>query len=308
MSTATIEISYGGPALSEGTMDVRELAPALLAIGDVVTEANRALNEDRSAVKVSVKSDFKTGSFEIGLEVIQTLADQVRFFTSKPAFTAENIAEFIGLSAGSGISLFALIKWLRGRKISSVTTIKNGKIRIETDGNYDSIEVSEETVKLYRHKKTRQGIKEIVKPLLKKGIDKFIVREREKKVIEIAESEEPYFDVPEIPDEEITDSTRRVACNIIGVFFEEGLKWRLYDGENKLNAIIKDSGFLVALDKGEVSFTKGDMLIVKLRTRQWQTEKGLKQEHEVVKVIKQQKAKEQIPLPFKSEDIPGSDT
>lgn len=39
-------IRYDGPALSEHDMDVQDLAPALLALADIIQIANRKFNGD----------------------------------------------------------------------------------------------------------------------------------------------------------------------------------------------------------------------------------------------------------------------
>jgi CHASE3 domain sensor protein len=55
MSKAHFQLAYDVKA---GTMDVNELAPALLATGDLLREANRQLNGERSDVSVKVQSDL----------------------------------------------------------------------------------------------------------------------------------------------------------------------------------------------------------------------------------------------------------
>ena len=44
MSTSHFGIAFEGPAFDDGEIDVRDLAPALLALGDVIQAANHALN------------------------------------------------------------------------------------------------------------------------------------------------------------------------------------------------------------------------------------------------------------------------
>lgn len=55
-------ITYDGPALNMSEMDVRELAPALLAIGDLLTASVSVLCGDKIQPQVNVKGSFKTGA------------------------------------------------------------------------------------------------------------------------------------------------------------------------------------------------------------------------------------------------------
>ena len=65
MSSHSFYIAYDGPALVTNEMDVRELAPALLALSDVFNEANAVLNGERANVQLNVKGSFKSGCFGI---------------------------------------------------------------------------------------------------------------------------------------------------------------------------------------------------------------------------------------------------
>jgi len=67
LSRASTTIAYNGPALAEGLMDVRDLAPALLAIGRMCQAANKSLNGDGIEVNAYVRSDMKAGSFTVTL-------------------------------------------------------------------------------------------------------------------------------------------------------------------------------------------------------------------------------------------------
>ena len=65
------QVIYDGPALESNEMDVRDLAPALLAISDVLDEANKIVFGDKTQVQVNVKGSFKTGSFGIDFSIVQ---------------------------------------------------------------------------------------------------------------------------------------------------------------------------------------------------------------------------------------------
>lgn len=45
MAGAKFQVRYSGPLLADHTMDVRDLAPAMLALGDLIREANNEINE-----------------------------------------------------------------------------------------------------------------------------------------------------------------------------------------------------------------------------------------------------------------------
>ena len=57
-------ISYSGGALESHQMDVRDLGPALMSLGQLFDEANKVLNGGKVSIKIEVKA-HQTGSFEI---------------------------------------------------------------------------------------------------------------------------------------------------------------------------------------------------------------------------------------------------
>lgn len=304
------EIAYEGPAVDDGIMDVRELAPSLLALGNLAENANKAIGDPDAQVKVFVKSSFKKGSFKITLEMIHTLSEQLKILlelqkAADPTQTILTYLGFISVSAGIGASLLKLLKYLKGRPINNATVLDNGKVRLEItgeNGNFDYIEVEEETVKLYRDRAVRENLSKVLSPLEKEGIDKFSVREGEEVVESVGKKELPYFDIPEnTQDDQVTTSSRKAFVNLIEVAFEDNLKWRLSDGENKFYASIADESFLNEMETGK-SFRKGDILEIELETTQIATPKGIKNDHKVLKVLNHVSRPQQISIPFTNGD------
>ena len=64
------DISYHGPALADGSMNVRDLGPAMMAVGSLFESTNELLNGDRAAVNINVRAT-SSGSFHILFEVLQ---------------------------------------------------------------------------------------------------------------------------------------------------------------------------------------------------------------------------------------------
>src|SRR5690606_39214724 len=118
-------ITYDGPALEMSEMDVRELAPALLAIGDLLTSATSVLCGEKIKPQVNVKGSFKTGCFGIDFVLVTDFLAKVRdIFSSDNAAAVANataILGFLGFTATKGYSgLLQTIKWLQNRKIQKV--------------------------------------------------------------------------------------------------------------------------------------------------------------------------------------------
>ena len=274
-------------------MNVRDLAPALMAVGSFFDEANRIANGDHASISVNVQAT-SPGSFEIAFEVIQnvgttnTLQAGVGDFIS----TAADLKELlIGGSATATAGIIWLIKTLRGRT-PHVEKINTELYKFTVDD--EAYEVPLRLLRLYTENSIRRNIEAMVKPLNESGIDKFSFREKGRTVQEVTESDVPAFAVPD-SREKIVDEMSRRALSIVSVVFKEGNKWRLSDGNDAFSVTISDEQFLEQIDEGAVSFSKKDILVCEMRTVQWRTNSGLLTECEVVKIIEHRQAR-QLPL------------
>ena len=50
MATERFEITFAGDAVEAGTIDVKDFAPTLLAVGGLIEQSNRVLNEGKAGV------------------------------------------------------------------------------------------------------------------------------------------------------------------------------------------------------------------------------------------------------------------
>ena len=77
-------VSFDGPAVNEGRIDVRDLAPALLSLGRLIDAANSAINGDKVPIKVEAKA-LSDGSFEVHLDAIISLYQVLMIMTGRPS-------------------------------------------------------------------------------------------------------------------------------------------------------------------------------------------------------------------------------
>ena len=272
----TICVAYTGESVNDGTMDANELAAALLALSNLVSEANQTLNNDGSRIQVRVSSHFERGSFEIALNLIRTLSQQIKLFFSEPGYSLKDILNELGLASTlSGINLLELIRQLKGKQPQRIEKLDDGKARVIFEEK--SLEVSIGVVKLYKSEKIRKEIEGTLNPLKNDGVDSVEFRDSDNKnvVSKINSDETEYFkDFGEELKEKT--SSQELILKILNVNFERGLKWRFDDGETRFYAVVKDEKFLDAVETGRISFAFGDTIIAEIETTQQYVKNDLK--------------------------------
>lgn len=308
MSTATFRVVYDGPALAEHTMDVRELAPALLAIAEALEEANRILNGDRAQVRVQVHGSFKTGSFGIDLDVTQAFIAQALDFLAndRRVVGSLNLLALLGFVGATGTCTYkgvlALLKWLRGRTVRKVEIDDDrGVAKVITDDEAMEVEVA--AIELFRSYKIRESIERAIKvPLEREGVETvaFVYEEH---VVEVVEKYERHAFTPP-PDQktQINEMELTAPLQLVSVPLRDGYKWRVDDGNGSFTATVLDERFVQRIHKSEIAFAAGDILFARLRRRQFLEGAELRNENEIVEVLKHESAYKQIPLPITRPD------
>lgn len=307
MNATHFRVTYDGPALASHAMDVRELAPALLAAGDLLEAATRVLHGDRVKPQTNVRASFKTGSFGIDFALATDWLLKVRdIFAGDTASAAANAIEILvalGLVTGAGgHGLVSVLKWLRGRKLAKVETVA-GKIRLTVDS--DTLEIEREVLALLRDMGVREALDKLLSPLDCDGIDTFASGTDEVVTETIGAAERAWFRTPEIADDLILDDTRKMAFSIVSLAFRDDNKWRLNDGSATIHATFSDLAFIARVDQNIERFAKGDLLICLVRVRQWQTASGARTDYDVTEVLEHRQAARKLPLPMTGAD-PGT--
>jgi hypothetical protein len=277
VSTMPIEnfrLTYAGEKLLDGTMDVYDLAPALVGLADLVRDSNHLLNGNRAEVSVRVDADFKKSSFEIQLLVDQTLLEHAKqtleflanvdakalldYLFGKVIEHGDKVIEVAALG------LLALYKELKGDKPKPEN--------IKIDGNSGTIVIDQrtinadaKTIQLYMNDPIRSDLDRVVQPVANAGIDDLRVSRDGNVVDELRKEDLPRrlasSEIQNQLEDGAVKSTREALVKVTTANFEQG-KWRFSDGSSKFSAKIADPVFQQKLDSREEGFYKGDVLRV----------------------------------------------
>ncbi len=291
---SSLSISYDGPALQDGRIDVQTLAPALLAVGQLFDAANRVVYGEDATIKVHVSATRK-GSFEVILGIDQNFIQQaIQFLNSKEVAAVINLNDLL---IGGGVALAGLlgfIKWLAGRDPDSIEKISDDVVRITIEGN--SIDVSNTVLRLYENLEVRDALHRLIAdPLEQEGVEKFTVNNESLRE-QVSKEEAPSFRRPSFSEQLLTDETRQIAFSIVSLTFKEENKWRLHDGDASISATITDQEFLDRVAKNDIAFAKDDLLICEVRMKQFRSGNSLKTEHVIQKVLEHKPAARQIDM------------
>ena len=118
-------VSFEGPAFVGHTMEVRDLAPALLALGQAFDRANGVLNGDRASVSLSIRAT-RPGSFELVLFLEQVIEGAGDILTGDLFTSAANLTQIIIGVPTLGVGLFALARIHRRTPMDGVRTAEGG--------------------------------------------------------------------------------------------------------------------------------------------------------------------------------------
>lgn len=318
-SRAITTIAYDGTAIAGGIMDVRDLAPALLAMGQACKVANRMLNADAVEATTYVRSDMRAGSFEVTLELVLGAPNVVQaalttLAENRDAISdAKQLLETLGLVGGGAFGLFQLIRKLKGKKPEIVEVVEGppaqqGHVRLTIDGTV--IDVPATVVALAENADARRAVEDVVRPLEKAGIDSFEARPVGKPREQLATKSDAYLfkapmDSDVINGEILADSETVTVLGVIRPHFEKGHRWGLHDGQATRGYEMRDDAFLERVATRAVTFGKGDALRVRLRSRTWRDPiKGLQSLATVMEVLEVLPAPKQISL-FPRVDAPA---
>ena len=272
-------------------MDVRDLAPSLIALGQALDRANSLLNGDQATISLNIRAT-RPACFEVGL-VLQQLVRGADDILSGDFFT--NAATLIELLVGGptvSVGVFKLAKWLKGRKPDIVQEGEEG-IVLEVDKLRLSVPV--EVARLWNDGPLREQLEAFVRPLQREGAGRVVFKDEGKELESLARDEAEYFNVGYENEEETEYIIPRQRLQITSLTFRKG-KWKLSDGGNVHWYAMEDEAFADSIEKG-VRFGKNDILVCEVLMTQRLDDSGkLKLDYAVMRVLRHITSSQQLPF------------
>jgi len=284
MSRVLFMFQYTGEAVDAGTMDVRTLAPALLALGDICEQANDEINGREAKASVNINA-FAPGSFiiEFGLAVslLGAAAKLLRIDNIKSASEVLDVVK----------NVVEIVKALKGKKVQSVTEIGNGMTRLTVEHNHTH-DVSDRVFNLIKKRSIQHDVKHIVSPLRSDGIDALNILAKSGELLESVTSDDlssfeamPYM----LPaDEQVAienTSTIEKWFKVITISSDTRIHWKLSDGSNTYSVKVDDKTLIRDAAEGHLGIEPGFLVNAKIMSETRLVNNEPKTENHLVAVL-----------------------
>lgn len=280
MSKVHFEIAFEGSPFDNGEIDVRDLAPTLLAFGNVIQAASRALNGERAEARLKV-SAAKEGSFiaQLIMDVgwMKDMLDAIVAHHDRVVAANELLdlllksGKVVGETVGSTVGLLHIIKMLRGGRPKALRPRGDGTTEITINGTV--IIADDRTVSLLRDLPTREAIADLGEKASRvAGLDTLRIGQSvdEKRSVTLTRSDIPSLNIPPDREEPEIEVTQREAwLKMVSVQLRDGYKWRFSDGgERPFTAEMEDTDFQNRVQEGKVTLNANDAIKCRLREEQ----------------------------------------
>jgi len=303
------QLAYDGLSVANGTMDVRDLAPALAALGDLLHRSNELLNGESSAVTLRVVAGFDKGSFDINLLLDQWVREPAHaMLPALSSLSAHQIldATFGTFNKAKGVITGAarIYKAVKGARPTETKQGNTANTTFLVFGNNNTIITDAGSARLYNDELVRNSITKAAEPLLKDGLDNLKVK-RQNQLIETLER----TDVGQVSGADLALSSRSETSNpprdlwvrVVKPNFDGG-RWSFHDGSAKFGAELEDRDFQARVNSREQGFFNGDKFLIRMRSDQHIDKRGnLTTRNIVEKVLERREAPRERQLGLQGE-------
>lgn len=293
-----ISVLYDGPAVDDNSMDVRLVAPSLLALADLFAVAHSELGPTLTPPPRLEITGQRPGSVIIDM-LLAAESGLVDLLNHERATAVAN-----GLALSTPV--VGAIAWIvhrrrKGRE-SAIEPIGADLIRVTwPDGTTLAAPAGAQAL-IARMDFNRTAAR-VFEPLREDGIDAVelnTTRVGRGISARVQRDDLAGFNLPPESDVVLNDSTRTVTVRIETLPLKMGNKWRVNDGFASMWASLVDVAFARLMEEGTERFGVDDRLVVLMRDRQLRSGNGdgITWEHSILKVIEHKSAPPPDELPF----------
>ena len=293
---------YDGPALQGHQMDVKVIAPALMAMGQMLEQANKLVNGPKFRVQARVDASFVAGSFGVDIAVVASdLWQQTKdLLTGNDSTAVLNLLAYLGVGV-AGVAtakngLLHLIKMLQGRRVDRVEIVNQDTVIVIVGDQ--RIEIDRPVLDLYRSYEVRQSLEGVMAPLAEEGIELFSTGIDGSTNLKVLKSEREWFNSPK-PEDVTPETTSGTGLfRLVSLTFKDDNKWRFHDGTAEIYALVEDDRFTARVASGQEAFCSGDTLRVRYTKTQWLEGNKIRSEYVIDEVLEHINAFRQLPMNF----------
>lgn len=236
VSKVTFEIAYDGPALADHSMDVRDLAPAMLGLGELIKQINQHANGEKSRVKLRVSGDFEHKCFNITFEVIQSIFEQIKMLVGDDDIkSAKELLEWIGIVGGASVvPLLTFLRLRRGRAVQNIEELRDedsrGSVRVQFHGDGNTVVVNQHVYNISHDPHVKKAAEDLIAPLEQPGIESVDFKSEGTEPIKIQKGEaRDILSSCRTPDDERVDGVETIEAVLrvyAPVYDEKAETWR----------------------------------------------------------------------------------
>jgi hypothetical protein len=296
MADLRFNLSYVGPDLATGRMDVRQLAPALLAVADLVHEANNVLYPGEPPPTVDIRATTQ-GSFVVDLALVEPhVIDQVMEVLRGKRDVVNSLNEILTLM----LTALQTALMIEGRRIQRSEPDGDGDVALHlADGT--SLTMPASRADLLEKPGFWRGAKSVAEPL-GDGVTSLSVTAPGASDVEITADSKRFLNRP-LLDPVVTEAEAQMVLVLRTISFAEGHKWRFSDGTVEFFADIADHEFMTRVMLGGDTFGAGDRLDCMVTTRQTTTaDDKLATERTITRVIRHTPGPRQTEFSYPADD------
>ncbi|MBG0543536.1 hypothetical protein I4O68_03210 [Enterobacter hormaechei] len=279
-SSTTFKVYYDAldEELSKHKIDAKTLSLSIGSMADLISKADRNLNDGQETVKLMVTAPAAPGSIGVVYSMLELVPHAV------------NVAKVIGLTMAGGAiaggSALSLIRQLGSRKVISITRrVDTDEAVLELDG--EEIVCNEAVAKLVTDPEIRQALVNVVRaPLDGKERPIFKVTDENGEEVIRLEGEETE-EVKPLPRGTLLEkevSVNEVNVKFIQVNFEGNKGWRIEHLGEEHSVSLDDDVFLAQVQAARVQFSKEDLYVVDLETTKTFTARAVTNRYAIKKV------------------------